>query len=184
ILVSDQDGCTQVINVTIGGPTEVQVQVSSDVNQVCIGQSAVLSANVVGGTPPYGTYLWTANPADPSLIPNATSPTVMPEVSTTYTLVVTDANGCTSAPKNVTIEVLPPLSLDVLRPLLSPDTSICPYDTATIDLIIGGGDGNYNVFLLPDVVNPITLPIDTQPTVTTTFDFMVTDGCTTPPAFA
>jgi gliding motility-associated-like protein len=28
------------------------------------------------------------------------------------------------------------------------------------------------------------LPIDTQPLVTTTFDFMVTDGCTTPPAFA
>lgn len=183
ILVADQDGCTQVINVTIGGPTEVQVQVSSDVSEVCIGQSAVLSSNVVGGTPPYVTYLWTANPADPSLVPNVANPTVMPETSTTYTLVVTDANGCVSAPKNVTVDVLPPLTLDVIRPLFSPDTSICPYDTATINLIAGGGDGNYNIYLLPDNINPVTLPIDTQPTVTTTFQFMVSDGCTTPPAF-
>ncbi|MFM1875569.1 MAG: hypothetical protein RL266_1306 [Bacteroidota bacterium] len=36
ILVADQDGCTQVVLVTIGGPTEVVVQVSSDVSEVCI----------------------------------------------------------------------------------------------------------------------------------------------------
>jgi gliding motility-associated-like protein len=80
--------------------------------------------------------------------------------------------------------VLPPLSLDVIRPLFSPDTTICPYDFATLNLTAGGGDGNYSIYLLPDNVNPISLPLDTQPLVTTTFDFMVTDGCTTPPAFA
>jgi gliding motility-associated-like protein len=72
--------------------------------------------------------------------------------------------------------------LDVVRPLVSPDTSICPYDFATIDLTAGGGDGTYNIYLLPDT-DPITLPLDTQPLVTTTFEFMVTDGCTTPAAF-
>ena len=183
VLVSDQDGCTQVVNVTIGGPTEVITQVSADLNQICIGQTATLSAVVNGGTPPYATYVWTANPADPSLDPNATSPSVMPEVTTTYSLVVTDANGCPSAPKEITVDVLPPLDLDVIRPLISPDTSICPYDFATINLEATGGDGNYNIYLLPDDVNPIALPIDTQPLVTTTFDFVVTDGCTTPPAF-
>jgi len=182
ILFSDVDGCTQVINRTVSGPTEVISVVNSDVNEVCIGGQAVLSANVVGGTPTY-SYLWTAAPADPSLIPNATSLTVSPVVTTSYTLVVTDATGCPSAPKVIVIAVLPPLTLDVIRPLSSPDTSICPYDFATIDLIVGGGDGDYQIYLLPDITNPITLPLDTQPLITTTFDFMVIDGCTTPPAF-
>ncbi|MCF8460248.1 MAG: gliding motility-associated C-terminal domain-containing protein [Flavobacteriales bacterium] len=183
ILVSDVDGCTLVINRTVGGPTEVIAVVNSDVNQICIGGQAVLSANVVGGSAPY-SYLWTANPADPSLIPNASNPTVSPTVTTSYTLIATDAIGCPSAPKVIVINVLPPLTLDVIRPLVSPDTSICPYDFATIDLQAGGGDGNYQIYLLPDITNPITLPLDTQPLVTTTFDFMVIDGCTTPPAFA
>ena len=183
IVVEDPDGCVQTVDVTIGGPTEVQATLSSDVSQICIGGSAVLSAVVSGGTPPYATYTWVAVPADISLVANDPNPTVSPVVTTTYTLVVTDANGCPSAPVDIVIDVLPPLTLDVIRPLFSPDTSICPYDFATINLTAGGGDGNYNIYLLPDDVNPITLPIDTQPLVTTTFDFMVTDGCPTPPAF-
>ncbi len=183
ILVEDPDGCTQTVNVTITGPTEVVVTVSSNVSEVCIGSSAVLTANIIGGTAPYA-YNWVANPADPTLIANAPNPTVSPLVTTTYTLIITDANGCPSVPKDIIIDVLPPLTLDFIRPLFSPDTSICPYDFATIDLVAGGGDGNYTIYLLPDNVNPAVLPIDTQPLVTTTFDFMVTDGCTTPPAFA
>jgi gliding motility-associated-like protein len=184
ILVADQDGCTQVVNVSIGGPTEVIVQVSSDVSEVCIGGTANLSSVVAGGTPPYATYNWVANPADASLDPTIPNPSVSPLVSTTYTLIVIDANGCPSAPKVITVDVLPPLTLDFIRPLFSPDTTICPYDFATLNLNASGGDGNYSIYLLPDDVNPIALPLDTQPLVTTTFDFMVTDGCTTPPAFA
>lgn len=184
ILVADQDGCTQVVNVTIDGPSEIVVQLDADTTQVCINGTANLTSTVSGGTPPYGTYTWSSVPVDPSLIAGAANQTVSPTVQTVYTLVVTDANGCSSAPKTITIDVLPPLTLDFIRPLLSPDTSICPYDFATIDLTAGGGDGNYNIYLLPDDVNPVALPIDTQPMVTTTFDFMVTDGCTTPPAYA
>ena len=183
VLITDADGCTETVNATVGGPTEVTAVLSADVTEICIGGSAVLSAVVNGGTPPYATYTWVAVPADISLVANDPNPTVSPVVTTTYTLVVTDANGCPSAPVDIVIDVLPPLTLDVIRPLFSPDTSICPYDFATINLTAGGGDGNYNIYLLPDDVNPITLPIDTQPLVTTTFDFMVTDGCTTPPAF-
>lgn len=184
INIADQDGCTHVETITIGGPTAINVILDSDVSEVCIGQSANLSATITGGTQPYGNFNWVADPADPTLIPTVQNPTVSPVVTTTYTLVVTDANGCTSPPKVVVIDVLPPLSLDFIRPLFSPDTGICPYDTATIDLTAAGGDGTYTFYLLPDDVNPVTLPIDTQPLVTTTFDFMVTDGCGTPPAFA
>ena len=41
-LIADQDGCTQVINVTIGGPTEIIVQVDSDTNIVCIDGQQIL----------------------------------------------------------------------------------------------------------------------------------------------
>lgn len=184
ILVADQDGCTQVVNIIIGGPTKITVLLDSDTNTVCIDGTANLTSNVTGGTLPYDTYLWTAIPTDPTLVANVANPSVSPTITTIYTLVVTDANGCPSEPEDITINVLPPLTLDFLRPLFSPDTGICPYDFATIDLTAGGGDGNYNIYLLPDDVNPIALPIDTQPLVTTTFDFMVTDGCTTPPAYA
>lgn len=184
ILVADQDGCTQVVNVSISGPTEVIVQLSSDESELCIGESATLTANITGGSAPYGNYQWTADPADPTLDPTAASPTVSPIVTTTYTLIAEDANGCPSAPKLITIDVLPPLDLSIIRPFSGPDTTICPYDFATIDLNATGGDGNYSYFLLPDDVNPIALPIDTQPSVTTTFEFMVTDGCTTPAAYA
>lgn len=181
ILVADQDGCTQVVNITIGGPSEVVTQVSADETEICIGGQAVLSANVSGGTPPYDNYTWVADPADSSLDPNAVSPVVNPAQTTEYTLVVVDANGCSSAPKTVTIEVLPPLTLDYTRPLFSPDTGICPGDMAVIDLVAGGGDGNYSYYLLPDDVNPVTLPIEVEPESTTTYEFMVEDGCTTPP---
>jgi gliding motility-associated-like protein len=184
IVITDQDGCSQLANVTISGPTEVVAQVASDVNEVCIGGQATLSANVVGGTPPYATYNWSSVPADPTLVSNATSPTVFPSVFTTYSLVVADANGCTSQPVSVSVDVLDPLTLDVIRPLFSPDTGICPYDFAVIDLSASGGDGNYQIYLLPDVTTPVQLPLTVQPTTTTTYDFMVTDGCSTPPAFA
>lgn len=182
IEITDQNGCVQVVNTTIGGSSEIAVQMNSDVIEVCIGGTANLSSIVTGGVQPY-TYLWTANPVDPSLDATSPNPTVFPTVSTTYTLVVTDGNGCSSTPKFLTIDVRTPITVDFFQPLLGPDTSICPNSSATIDLTTQGGDGNYNFYLLPDVVNPITLPMEIQPSASTTYDFMVEDGCETPPVF-
>lgn len=183
ILVEDPDGCTQTENISIGGPTSLDVQLSSDVSDICIGETANLTATITGGTLPYASFDWVALPVDANLIASDQNPAVSPEVTTSYTLIVTDANGCQSSPESITIDVNDPLTLDIIRPFSSQDTTICPYDFATINLTANGGDGNYNIFLLPEMTIPVTLPIDTQPAVTTTFDFMVTDGCTTPAAF-
>jgi gliding motility-associated-like protein len=182
--ITENNDCVQIATITVGSPTLVDAQLSSDLATVCIGQSATLDAAISGGTPAYGNFAWTSVPADPTLVATNQNPVVSPVVTTTYTFTSEDNNGCPSAPKDIIITVREPLTLDVIRPLAGPDTSICPYDFATIDLIAGGGDGNYSIFLLPDMVNPIALPLDTQPAVTTTFNFMVTDGCTTPAAFA
>ena len=177
ILVSDQDGCSQVLNATIAEPIKIDALVSSDKSEICIGGSANLMSIVTGGTQPF-SYDWSSSPQDPTLDIGNPAPWVSPSGTTTYTLVVTDANGCQSAPKNITIEVLPELIL------IGSETSLCPNEDGVIDLSLSGGDGNYAIFLLPDQVNPVTLPMTVQPSETSSYDFMVTDGCETPAGLA
>lgn len=184
VQITEDAGCVQTATVVISTPTQVNATVSSDLTTICIGQTAQLSADIVGGTPNYGNFQWAAVPTDPSLQATDQNPTVSPAATTTYSFVAEDANGCASTPKEVTVNVLPPLTLDITRPLAGGDTAICLNDFATIDLNAGGGDGAYNIFLMPDMVTPVVLPLAVQPSVTTTYDFVVTDGCTTPPAFA
>jgi len=182
--ITENGGCVQTTSIIVTGPSQLEVQLSSDVTTVCIGQQAALTATITGGTPPYTDFQWSAVPADATLIITDQNPTVSPTVTTLYSFTATDANGCNSVPKDIQITVLPPLTLSMARPLAGPDTSICPYDLATLDVIAGGGDGNYTIYLVPDLNTLVQLPLDTQPTVTTTFEFVVMDGCTTPPAYA
>jgi gliding motility-associated-like protein len=184
VTLTDAGGCLSTATVTIQEPQAINTTLSASASPICIGQSSDLTAIVTGGVQPYLGYAWIADPADPSLNATEQNPTVSPEVTTTYTFTAIDANGCISPPKFVTVEVLPPLTLDVIRPTFSPDTGICPYDFAVIHLQGNGGDGNYTYFLNPDLTTPLTLPMQVQPGTTTTYDFTVVDGCTTPPANA
>jgi gliding motility-associated-like protein len=184
VTATDNVGCIATASVTVSEPDELVAQVNSSVSQICIGQSTDLTSSASGGTPPVNTYSWTATPADPSLVANSQNPTVSPLVTTTYELIAMDASGCASSAETITINVSPPLSLSVVRPAYSPDTAICRFDMATLDLNATGGDGNYSYYLLPDMVNPIQFPIQVQPNTTTTYDFMVEDGCGTPQALA
>ena len=79
-----------------------------------------------GGEAPY-TYRWTPTTGlDDS---NIKTPTAKPAVTTTYTVTVTDANGCT-ATSNITVTVQPALTLT----LAVDDSSIgtCPTSDAQI----------------------------------------------------
>ena len=184
VTVTDADGCLATTTATIDEPLPVSSTLSASSTSICIGESATLGAVVVGGTQPYANYTWVADPADASLDPTLQNPTVSPTITTDYTFTATDANGCSTIPKFITVEVLSALSLDVTRPLFSPDTGICPNDFAIIDLQATGGDGNYTYYLQPDNTTPIQLPLQVQPSATATYTFTVEDGCTTPSATA
>jgi gliding motility-associated-like protein len=56
----------------------------------CDGDSVIINASVMGGTPLY-TYLWSSG------LGSGSSHTVAPQTTTTYYVSLTDANGCTSS---------------------------------------------------------------------------------------
>lgn len=173
---TDDDGCIATDNVTITEPTAVAVLTSPDAT-ICIGSTTTLLATPQGGTPGY-TYVWTAAPADPTLLsPNNTNPTVAPIVTTIYTINVEDNNNCAAPTETITITVNPPLTLNMLPP---GPIEICPGETATMNLNATGGDGNYT-FTWDGGSNPVNPPVSVTPTINTTYSFTVNDGCGTPP---
>jgi large repetitive protein len=89
LTVTDSKGCTQTTTSTITQPAaRVNATISSTNNVGCFGgNSGTINLNVTGGVTPY-TYLWStgANTQNLSGLSNGT-----------YSVTVTDANGCTSA---------------------------------------------------------------------------------------
>lgn len=92
VSVTDDAGCTLNGSYTITEPVAVTVIASGDTT-ICVGGQATLSAQGANGVPAF-TYTWT--PA---------GPVVSPVVTTTYSVVATDANNCQSAPAQVTVTV-------------------------------------------------------------------------------
>jgi gliding motility-associated-like protein len=84
VTVKDANGCISTSNITITQPTALQVKttaLAATCNGLCNGQLISIPS---GGTSPY-TYLWS----------NAvTSASQLNACAATYSLIVTDANGC------------------------------------------------------------------------------------------
>jgi gliding motility-associated-like protein len=87
IVTTDGNGCTDTISVpvnSIGGATGATfTEVIPSCNGVCDGS---LTVTPIGGIAPY-TYLWSTGPSD-------TNPTVNNLCGGSYTVTITDANGC------------------------------------------------------------------------------------------
>jgi gliding motility-associated-like protein len=90
VTVTDAYGCSSISTATISQPTSFTSAITSTTNIVCFGGnngSATAIAN--GGVSPY-TYAWNS-------VPPQTAPTANNLVAGTYTVTVTDANGCNSS---------------------------------------------------------------------------------------
>ncbi|MGP8217349.1 MAG: PKD domain-containing protein [Bacteroidia bacterium] len=169
VTVTDSAGCSNTAVATITQPNPVTVSVPGQT--ICIGQKATLTANANGGTAPY-TYLWTPGGSGQSII-------VSPTVTTTYTVLATDANGCTDSIP-VVVKVRPPLTV-----IAGPPKSICPGSggSDTITATGTGGDSLYFYSWKPTTgLNTNTgATVIATPTVTTTYTVTLTDDCGTPP---
>lgn len=100
VTVTDANGCTASETVTITGPNGLTSSISSSTNALCFGDcNGTATVTASGGTQPY-TYQWN----DPS---NQTGPTATGLCAGTYSVVVTDANGCVST--STVVITQPPL---------------------------------------------------------------------------
>ncbi len=129
LTVTDANGCTELLNVTIAQPAQL-IATESHVNVACFGDATgSIDVSVAGGTAPY-TYLWADGPTTEDRSGLVAGP---------YSLTVTDANGCTAV-VNVTIA-------QPLAPLAAIESHVdvaCFGDaTGSIDVTVTGGTSPY-----------------------------------------
>ena len=130
VTVTDADGCTITIMDTINEPTAITANaVPTDAN--CFnGDDGSIDLTVSGGTPSY-TYAWNNGAG------NSEDPTNL--AANTYTVIITDANGCTHT-VGATIDEPAEISLSSTTDA----TSCFGYSDGSIDLTVNGGTGPYN----------------------------------------
>lgn len=113
--ITTVDGCLITDSVIVNTVSSIPIPVMTPDTTVCLGQSVTLSAN--GGIDV--DVEWTS-----PVLPSPTNPiqVVTPTVNTTY--VASFTNQCGSATDSTTVQVM------FIDPVVSPDTIICPGDTA------------------------------------------------------
>jgi len=177
VTVTDAAGCTQTATTTVTinvPPTATAANDQTICSGICVSIGGTPST-ASAGTPPY-TYAWSSVPA--SVIPAIANPSVCPTVTTTYTVLVTDAAGCTASDA-VTINVNP-------SPIANAGTDVtfCQGQCVAIggSPTATGGTPGYTYQWSPagslnnaTIANPTACPL-----TTTTYCVTVTDalGCT------
>ncbi|MGB3008490.1 MAG: hypothetical protein WBC06_18380, partial [Chitinophagaceae bacterium] len=161
VTVTSANGCTATDNVTVTANKAKPTASISATGNNCITNNAQLFGSASGGTGPY-TYSYNG--------PNGFSSIVQNPLITqngTYTLVVTDSNGCTDDESIVIFSEFIPIVITVT-------TDICAGESVTLTAS-GGGTYLWNA----NGNNAITNSITVSPVVTTTYVVTVTSpqGC-------
>lgn len=156
VTVTNSAGCTDTenITVTVNGLT-INALISGP-DSICAGQSGTLLASLVGGNAI--SYLWNNNASTNSI-------TVSPAATTTYTVTVTDINGCTdTASKTLVVKPLPNVTVT------GPDACVGGSTTLTAT-----GGGSYHWFN-----GATSASVTVTPIVPTTYSVTVTgtNSCT------
>ncbi|MBU0486328.1 MAG: hypothetical protein KKA07_08210, partial [Bacteroidetes bacterium] len=169
--VSDQSGC--VVSDTVVVLVNPELIVDAGANRfVCYGDTIHTTASRTGGIGPF-VFLW--SPAAGLSNPAILRPVAEPLVSTTYTLLVTDASGCTASDL-VVFAVNPEIVLTA-----GPDKFICFGNSVQIEGVVTGGAAPLNFSWSPslglsstNVADPIA-----SPSVSTTYILSGSDaaGC-------
>ncbi len=162
VVVSDASGCSATYTTSVTQPTQVAATTSVIANASCAGSSdGSASAAGSGGTPPYG-YAWT---------PNAqATQTATGLTAGTYSVIVTDANGCT-APK--TAVITEPIPISLTQTLVN---ASCGAADGSASVTATNGTGAYTYLWL-------TSPVQTTQSISNlsagTYNILVTDasGC-------
>ncbi|MBW3544951.1 MAG: SprB repeat-containing protein, partial [Bacteroidetes bacterium] len=130
LTVTDANGCTEMVEATIGAPDGISELTAAIVNVDCYGAATgAIDLTVVGGQAPY-TYRWSneANSEDLTAL-----------VAGTYSVEVTDANACVATQ---TFNIAQPVAALALSAQLE-NTTACQAADGAIDLSVSGGTAPY-----------------------------------------
>jgi hypothetical protein len=108
VTVTDANGCTATAIAVITEPTALTVTGTATDTAVCKGNCTDVNATAGGGTASY-TYAWNTGATTSSV-------NVCPLAKTTYSVTLTDANGCTNT-ATVTVDVNPCLGVNEVASL-------------------------------------------------------------------
>ncbi|MFK7905625.1 MAG: choice-of-anchor L domain-containing protein [Chitinophagales bacterium] len=124
VIGTDANGCSNVSQVTVEVEEPIQLSVTTDDDEICFGSSTSIMAT--GAV----SFEWSTTDVtgDGELL------NVSPDVTTTYTVIATSANGCTTEGE-VTVDVLDP---EVA--LAAAQTGFCTGDNTSLTAT---GTGNY-----------------------------------------
>ncbi len=127
VTVSDASGCTAIASATITQTSSFTVQVQTTNISCNGGANGTAIIMVQGGSAPY-TYKW-SNGATTASVNNFTAGT--------YTITVTDANGCTAV-QTITIGQPAPMVVT-----LTPSSATCGATNGSVVSLVSGGTGPY-----------------------------------------
>jgi gliding motility-associated-like protein len=126
--IVDANGCTATTSVEIGQPTAVTAN-SSGVNPLCFGGTNGSATTVAGGGAGGYTYNWTGSGSNTTTASNLTAGT--------YTVTVTDANGCSV---NSTVVLTQPTAVTAS---VSSDPATCGLEDGEVSANGSGGTSPY-----------------------------------------
>ncbi len=127
VTVTDNKGCTTTLSDVIYQPSPMVSSISNVVPVQCFGQhNGSLTANLSGGIAGY-SYLWNSTPSQNTAIAGNLA-------AGTYTVTITDGNGCTNTVSSV---VTQPNQLTLN--LNSTNQSCVNYCNGQITSVVGGG---------------------------------------------
>jgi gliding motility-associated-like protein len=174
VTVTDQNGCQIESSITLTQPTALTQEVTaftypSGTNISCFGLSdGSVDLTTGGGSPGY-TYLWSNG---------ATTQDIASLPVGTYTVVVTDLNGCT-IPSTITLIQPTALTQGVTAFTYPSGTNISCFGLSdgSVDLTIGGGNPGYNYLWSNGATTQdlSMIPVGTYSVVATDIN-----GCTIP----
>lgn len=135
VVISNDSGCTASDETTVTVYSNPTASINTP-EPVCEGTSIILSATANGGASPY-TYQWYVEGNSIAGATNASYNTTPNVGNTIYSVVVTDANGCTDSDAT-TVTVNPSLNLTINAP-----DPICEGSNLTLTGLVSGGSPAY-----------------------------------------
>ncbi len=137
LTITDSNGCTYDYNdlVTINEPDDLVVNLDNVVNVDCHGESTgAINITPSGGTPPY-TFAWNGTGGFA-----ATTEDIADLAQGTYSLVITDDNGCS---RNYTDLATVAENAAIVATFTITDVSCHGADNGAIDATVSGGTPSY-----------------------------------------